>query len=243
MRRPALAQDLPRRPVARPRHGRALCPLPPSRRSRLRHRRPCRRPRRLLPPPRRPGRRAGAAARAGAGDPADPRPGPRGDLLQAAAGATEGTITLHVNSANPTVSTASLGFVVRAATAPAAGRGRSGTTAITVPCLTLDSLIRDHGRPAFLKIDVEGFEDRVLMAALGGAVPALSFEFTTIGARRRPAASIGSPRSVLSLRRRARRRRKALPSAAGCRRTRWRRTSQPCRIEANSGDVYAVLNA
>jgi hypothetical protein len=50
---------------------------------------------------------------------------------------------------------------------------------VTVPCLTLDGLIRDHGRPAFAKIDVEGFEDRVL-AGLSTPLPALSFEFTTI---------------------------------------------------------------
>jgi hypothetical protein len=50
---------------------------------------------------------------------------------------------------------------------------------LDVPCLTLDGLVRDHGRPVFVKIDVEGFEDRVL-AGLSEAPPALSFEFTTI---------------------------------------------------------------
>ena len=77
-------------------------------------------------------------------------------LLPAACGDMEGTITLKINCANPTVSTASAAFV------DAAGRRRLGGAGlgpeITVPCLTLDSLIRDHGRPAFIKIDVEGFE-------------------------------------------------------------------------------------
>jgi hypothetical protein len=44
---------------------------------------------------------------------------------------------------------------------------------------TLDALIARHGVPAFIKIDVEGFEAEAL-AGLNAAVPALSFEFTTI---------------------------------------------------------------
>ncbi len=49
-------------------------------------------------------------------------------LLQAAAGATAGTLTLHVNSANPTVSTASAGLHPRRRRSRRGGRARSGTT-------------------------------------------------------------------------------------------------------------------
>ena len=103
---------------------------------------------------------------------------PQVTLLEAAAGEREGDITLHINSANPTVSTASEAFVAAANGAPG-WEGQVWDEAVAVPCLTLDGLIRDHGRPAFIKIDVEGFEDRVL-AGLSEPVPALSFEFTTI---------------------------------------------------------------
>jgi FkbM family methyltransferase len=99
-------------------------------------------------------------------------------LIQAAGGEAEGEITLRVNSANPTVSTASDAFI-RAADGAEGWEGQVWDAAVTVPCLTLDRLIRDHGVPAFAKIDVEGFEDRVLMG-LSRPIPALSFEFTTI---------------------------------------------------------------
>jgi FkbM family methyltransferase len=99
-------------------------------------------------------------------------------LLQAAAGAAEGTLTLRVNSRNPTVTTASDAFVQSAAGAEG-WEGQVWDEAITVPQTTLDALIARHGIPSFVKIDVEGFEDQVL-AGLTQPVPALSFEFTTI---------------------------------------------------------------
>jgi FkbM family methyltransferase len=160
-------------------------------------------------------------------------------LLQAAAGEHDGEITIHVNSANPTVSTASDEFV-RAADGAGGWEGQVWDEAMTVPCRTLDSLIAEHGTPAFIKIDVEGFEDRVL-AGLGRSVPALSFEFTTI------ARDIGQRcldrLAVLGYR---------FDVALGeSQRLEFQRWVNPAEMsaylrelphEANSGDVYAVLD-
>ncbi len=99
-------------------------------------------------------------------------------LIEAAAGDHDGEVTFHVNSANPTVSTASDEFV-RAADGSAGWEGQVWDQTLTVPCVTLDRLVAEHGQPGFIKIDVEGFEDRVL-AGLSQPVAAQSFEFTTI---------------------------------------------------------------
>ena len=99
-------------------------------------------------------------------------------LVEAACGAEPGTLTLRINSANPTVSTASADFIA-AADGAGGWEGQVWDTAIEVPCTTLDQLIARHGAPTFAKIDVEGFEDTVL-AGLTRPLPMLSFEFTTI---------------------------------------------------------------
>ncbi len=99
-------------------------------------------------------------------------------LLEAACGEQAGTVTLRVNSANPTVTTASHDFVA-AADGAGGWEGQVWDTQVEVPCTTLDALIAEHGQPAFAKVDVEGFEATVL-AGLSRPLPALSFEFTTI---------------------------------------------------------------
>ncbi len=93
-------------------------------------------------------------------------------------GATPGQATLRLNTANPTVATASEDFIAAASGAPG-WEGQQWDGAITLPVTTLDALIAEHGTPAFIKIDVEGFEAAALVG-LSRAVPALSFEFTTI---------------------------------------------------------------
>jgi FkbM family methyltransferase len=99
-------------------------------------------------------------------------------VVQFACGAQAGQLTLHVNSANPTVSTASGNFM-RAANRSAGWEGQRWDRNLVVPVTTLDALITQFGRPAFAKIDVEGFETDVLRG-LSAPLEALSFEFTTI---------------------------------------------------------------
>jgi FkbM family methyltransferase len=99
-------------------------------------------------------------------------------LVPAAVAAAPGAVTLHLNPANPTVSTASTAFL-KAADGAAGWHGQRWTEAVTVPAVTLDSLIAEHGLPAFAKIDVEGFEAEAL-AGLAATPRSLSVEFTTI---------------------------------------------------------------
>jgi FkbM family methyltransferase len=99
-------------------------------------------------------------------------------LLEAACSDRPGRLELRVNSANPTVSTASAEFI-GAADGAGGWEGQVWDAEIEVPATTLDALIAEHSVPAFAKIDVEGFEDRVLLG-LSRPLPALSFEFTTI---------------------------------------------------------------
>ena len=99
-------------------------------------------------------------------------------IVRSAVGRAPGRARMHINTANPTISTLSEDFI--AASRSAAGwQGESWPDAVEVPVTTLDALIATFGKPAFAKLDIEGFEAEAL-GGLTQAVPALSFEFTTI---------------------------------------------------------------
>jgi FkbM family methyltransferase len=102
-------------------------------------------------------------------------------LVPAAVGRRAGSADLRINADNPTLSTLSSDFI--AASRGAVGwEGEAWPLSHEVAMTTLDALVTAHGRPAFIKLDIEGFEAEAL-AGLSHAVPALSFEFTTIQRR------------------------------------------------------------
>ncbi len=158
----------------------------------------------------------------------------------AAVGQSEGTIDLRLNIDNPTVSTASDAFV-RAADGAPGWEGQSWTRTLRVPVTTLDAMIARHGGPAFIKIDVEGFEAEVL-AGIARPVPALSFEFTTIQ-RDVAAACIKRCAALGYLLFNA-----ALGESQAFAHPDWQSGEEIARwiatlpAEANSGDIYAKIN-
>ena len=162
-------------------------------------------------------------------------------LLEAACGAICGRLTLHINSANPTVSTASPEFVV-------AAKGAGGWEAqvwdrhIRVPVTTLDTLIETYGSPSFIKIDVEGFEANVL-AGLSICVPVISFEITTIqpdiaAKCLQRLAALGPYTFNLAL---GETQVLSLPASVSANEMATHLAALP--HHANSGDVYALLEA
>lgn len=96
-------------------------------------------------------------------------------ILPLAAGPRADRAAMAVSSLHPTVSSLRPDMRHALRDDPGFERVVWDRTA-TVEMTTLDALIETYGMPAFVKIDVEGFEDQVI-AGLTRPVPALAFEF------------------------------------------------------------------
>jgi FkbM family methyltransferase len=103
---------------------------------------------------------------------------PEVTVLGDAAGPEPGRAMLAISTAHPTVSTLATDWRERVAEANPNFRRVRWDDAVEVTVTTLDALAEEHGEPAFVKIDVEGFEARVL-AGLTRPVAGLSVEFVS----------------------------------------------------------------
>ncbi len=99
----------------------------------------------------------------------------RVEVVEAAVTGATGEEWLDVSERNPTVSTTATAWREARAREPGFG-GVEWSRRVRVRTVTADALIARYGRPAFVKIDVEGGEPAVL-DGLTMPVPALSFEY------------------------------------------------------------------
>lgn len=86
---------------------------------------------------------------------------PRVELVIAALGSQEGQANLQISSRHPTVSTLSDHWIDQVQRSEGFEHV-DWDSSIEVQVTTVDRLIEIHGRPDFLKIDVEGFEAEIL---------------------------------------------------------------------------------
>ncbi len=104
---------------------------------------------------------------------------PRFTLNRCAIGDAEGYVDLFLSSRTPTVSTATQEWIKEVESTQSFSTVRWDKR-LSVQQRTLDSLIEEHGEPAFIKIDVEGGESGVLNG-LSRSVHALCFEIVPPG--------------------------------------------------------------
>ncbi len=98
------------------------------------------------------------------------------EVIQAAVGAKNGLAVLNVSDERDVRSSISDDWMKTMGGQDESYRGIWSRQNV-VPMLTLDTLIEHFGMPQFIKIDVEGFEERVL-SGLSAQPPLISFEFT-----------------------------------------------------------------
>ena len=96
-------------------------------------------------------------------------------IVADAVGATSGTAHMTVAAANPTLSTLSDDWR-NSIDRHYADAGVKWNMTQEVNITTLDSLIQSYGTPVFIKLDIEGYEDKALKG-LSQPVQAVSFEF------------------------------------------------------------------
>lgn len=96
-------------------------------------------------------------------------------IVPNAVGAAPGRARLALSTATPTVSTMSTDWIESVAVDRSFAKVRWDRS-VEVEVETLDDLVKAHGEPAFVKVDVEGFEADVL-AGLTRPVRGLSFEY------------------------------------------------------------------
>lgn len=168
----------------------------------------------------------------------------RGDsrvtVVETALGDQAGTASLHPSPRTPTVATLSADWIEAVGSTSGFARVR-WEAPLQVPVTTLDALIAAHGLPRFCKIDVEGYEARILRS-LTQPIPLLSFEYV-------PAAidiaceamalliALGDYRFNVTIGERRSFRWEAWQEAAAA--LRWLRARRP---DERSGDVYARLD-
>lgn len=160
------------------------------------------------------------------------------EIVPAAVGRTAGVAELFVSERTPTVTTLSREWTEHVQRDPSF-KSVTWSRGERVAVITLQSLIERYGEPAFVKVDVEGFEAESL-AGLSTPVRALSFEY--VPATRQIAldcidrlAALGSYRYNWSLGESQRLASAQWLDAAG-----MRAQLAGLPAAARSGDVYAV---
>jgi FkbM family methyltransferase len=96
-------------------------------------------------------------------------------IVEAAVGEREGRASLAISERTPTVTSLAAAWLDDRAREPGFA-GVRWNRQLQIEMTTLDALIARFGRPAFVKIDVEGSEPAVLQG-LSQPLPALCFEY------------------------------------------------------------------